>query len=129
MKNLLSLDLLNDCRRLFLRDFKIDARIGIHDFELAKPQRLIINIDLYVPLRQTSSARDDIDDIVDYDFVRYTVMQRISKGHINLQETLCDDVLSSILSHPSVYAARVSSYKPDVYPDCAGVGVEVFGRK
>jgi 7,8-dihydroneopterin aldolase/epimerase/oxygenase len=31
--------------------------------------------------------------------------------------------------HPRVRAARVSTEKPDVYPDCAAVGVEVFGIK
>jgi dihydroneopterin aldolase len=28
-----------------------------------------------------------------------------------------------------VRAARVSTEKPDVYPDCEAVGVEVFGVK
>jgi dihydroneopterin aldolase len=28
-----------------------------------------------------------------------------------------------------VRAARVSTEKPDVYPDCDAVGVEVFGMK
>jgi dihydroneopterin aldolase len=28
-----------------------------------------------------------------------------------------------------VRAARVSTAKPDVYPDCDAVGVEVFGLK
>jgi dihydroneopterin aldolase len=28
-----------------------------------------------------------------------------------------------------VRAARVSTEKPDVYPDCDAVGVEVFGLK
>ena len=46
-----------------------------------------------------------------------------------MQETLCDDVLALMLEHPLVKAARVSTEKPDVYPDCEAVGVEVFGIK
>jgi 7,8-dihydroneopterin aldolase/epimerase/oxygenase len=34
-----------------------------------------------------------------------------------------------MLAHPLVKAARVSTAKPDVYPDCEAVGVEVFGLK
>ena len=34
-----------------------------------------------------------------------------------------------MLAHPLVKAARVSTEKPDVYPDCDGVGVEVFEIK
>jgi len=38
-------------------------------------------------------------------------------------------VLALMLLHPRVRAARVSTEKPDVYPDCDAVGVEVFGIK
>jgi len=34
-----------------------------------------------------------------------------------------------MLKHPHVLAARVSTEKPDVYPDCESVGVEVFRIK
>ena len=34
-----------------------------------------------------------------------------------------------MLAHPKVRAARVSTEKPDVYPDCDSVGCEVFGLK
>ncbi|HEY8974208.1 MAG TPA: dihydroneopterin aldolase, partial [Burkholderiaceae bacterium] len=37
--------------------------------------------------------------------------------------------LALMLAHPNVRAARVSTEKPDVYPDCDSVGVEVFGLK
>jgi len=67
--------------------------------------------------------------VVDYDFIRRTVATRLSQGHIHLQETLCDDILAAILAHPKVHAARVSTAKPDVYPDCEAVGVEVFRSK
>ncbi|RKI32003.1 dihydroneopterin aldolase, partial [Corallococcus sp. AB049A] len=53
----------------------------------------------------------------------------LSHGHIHLQETLCDDLLTRMLAHPLVQAALVSTAKPDVYPDCEAVGVEVFRSK
>jgi len=53
----------------------------------------------------------------------------MADGHIHLQETLCDDVVAALLEHSNVRAARVSSMKPDVYPDCDGVGIEVFRKK
>jgi 7,8-dihydroneopterin aldolase/epimerase/oxygenase len=124
-----TLELLTHCRKLFLQDFEVQARIGIHDFELVAPQRLLINVDLYVPLTSSRPTQDHIHDVVDYDFIRDVVRARIAKGHINLQETLCDDVLATFLQHPLVRAARVSSCKPDVYPDCTSVGVEVFAQK
>ena len=90
---------------------------------------MIINVDLYVPLELSTPRADELDEVVDYDFIRRTVAARLSQGHIHLQETLCDDLLTQVLAHPKVRAARVSTAKPDVYPDCEAVGVEVFRSK
>lgn len=121
--------LLAHCRRLFLRDYEVWINIGVHDFEKRAEQRVIINVDLYVPLALSTPQADELDEVVDYDFIRRTVAQRLSKGHVHLQETLCDDLLTQLLAHPKVHAVRVSTAKPDVYPDCDAVGVEVFRSK
>ena len=129
MHSLLSNPSLMDCRRLFLRDYEIFINIGVHAHEKTGEQRVLINVDLYIPLALSTPRADDLDEVVDYDFIRRTIVERVSKGHIHLQETLCDNVLTLMLAHPKVRAARVSTEKPDVYPDCASVGCEVFGLK
>ena len=63
------------------------------------------------------------------DFVRELIARRIARGHVELQETLCDDLAQRLLAHPGVRAVRLSTCKPDVYPDCEAVGVEVFHVK
>ena len=118
-----------DCRRLFLRNYEVWINIGVHDFEKRGEQRVLINVDLYTPLAETTPSADELDEVVDYDFMRRTIAEYVSRGHIHLQETLCDAVLARMLAHPKVKAARVSTEKPDVYPDCEAVGVEVFGMK
>ncbi len=120
---------LADCRRLFLANYEIWINIGVHDFEKRGEQRVVMNVDLYVPLAQTTPKADQLDEVVDYDFIRRTIAERVARGHIHLQETLADDVLRAMLTHPKVRAARVTTAKPDVYPDCEAVGVEVFGFK
>jgi 7,8-dihydroneopterin aldolase/epimerase/oxygenase len=129
MQSLLNHPSLMDCRRLFLRDYAVWINIGVHDFEKKGEQRVLINVELYIPLALSTPTQDKLDEVVDYDFIRRSVMERVSKGHIHLQETLADDVLALMLAHPRVRAARVSTAKPDVYPDCEAVGVEVFGMK
>ena len=129
MHSLLGHPSLMDCRRLFLRNYEIRVNIGVHAFEKTAEQRVVMNVDLYIPLTVSTPRADALEEVVDYDFIRSTIATRVSKGHIHLQETLCDDVLSLILKHPRVRAARVSSEKPDVYPDCDAVGVEVFAIK
>ncbi len=129
MQSLLNHPSLMDCRRLFLRDYAVWINIGVHDFEKKGEQRVLINVDLYIPLALSTPTHDKLDEVVDYDFIRRSVMERVSRGHIHLQETLADDVLALMLAHPRVRAAMVSTAKPDVYPDCDAVGVEVFGMK
>lgn len=121
--------LLANCRRIFLRGLCRLVHIGIHDFERAAPQRILFDIDLYVPLHQNTPRRDQIDEVVNYDFVRNEVTHITGRGHIDLQETLCDAVLDALLAHPQVVAVRVSTRKPDVYDDCDAVGVEAFKFK
>jgi len=117
---------LTDCRRIFVREVTMDARIGINPSELAAPQRVVVSVDVFVPLALSTPKQDRIHEVVDYDFIRTSIRERIVAGHINLQETLVDDIARTLLAHPAVRAVRVASEKPDVYEDVAAVGVEVF---
>ncbi len=129
MQTLLTNPQLADCRRLFLRDYEVWINIGVHDFEKKGEQRVKINVELYVPLAESTPRHDELAEVLDYDFIRREIMARVAQGHIHLQETLADDVLARMLAHPKVRAARVATEKPDVYPDCDAVGCEVFKIK
>ncbi len=120
---------LAQCRRLFLRDYEIDMSIGWHSFEKEAEQRVLMNVDVFVPLSMSTPREDHLSEVIDYDFIRNTIALRIQQGHIHLQETLVDDVARALLAHDAVLAVRVSSEKPDVYPDCRSVGIEVFHVK
>lgn len=120
---------LTDCRRLFLRNYEVLINIGVHEFEKKGEQRVLINVDIFIPLAVSTPKEDHLHEVVDYDFIRSTIAKRMAEGHIHLQETLCDDVARAMLAHPKVRAVRVSTEKPDVYPDCDAVGVEVFHVK
>ena len=90
------------CRRLFLRNYEVQVRLGVHDFERLGPQRILVNVDLYVPLSLSTPQSDQLHEVVDYDFIRSCIAQRVSQGHIQLQETLVDDLLQTFLAHPKV---------------------------
>ena len=118
-----------ECRRIFLRNHEVAVHIGAHDFEKTQAQRVVFNVELFVPYALSTPQSDDLAEVVDYDFVRELIAARIHQGHVELQETLCDDLAAQMLAHPRVQAVRLSSNKPDVYPDCEAVGVEVFRMK
>ncbi len=129
MTSLLSHPRLADCRRLFLRNYQVMSNIGVHDFEKKGEQRVLFNVDLFIPLADSTPLEDQLNEVVDYDFIRDTIEARVAQGHIQLQETLCDDIARTLLAHPKVRAVQVSTQKPDVYPDCESVGVEVLRMK
>ena len=64
-------------------------------------------------------------ELLDYDFLRTHIMALVRDRHINLQETLCQDIYAMCMGVPQVSAARVATRKPEAYPDCEAVGYEL----
>lgn len=121
--NLAMTALLAGLRRIFLRDFSLSVSIGIHDVERADRQRILVNVDLFVGGGTTA---DSIDAVLDYDFLRSEIAGLGASRHFELQETLAGEIARVCMSKNGVLAARVSTEKPDVYPDCEGVGLELL---
>lgn len=117
-------------RRIFVRRFERLCSIGVHPQERAQPQRVRFDVDLYLyPEAEGSERRDDIASVLDYDFVRQEIVRLTTGRHFDLQETLCSELLEACLAREQVRGARVSTEKPDVYPDCEAVGVELIAFK
>ncbi len=115
-------------RRIFLKNYRAHMFLGVHAHEKAKKQLVVINVDLYFDAT-IPSHDDQIKSVVDYDFLR-TEIERISQQrHFNLQETLCEEILAICLGKQGVLAARISTEKPEAYPDCDAVGCELFWHK
>ena len=117
---------LADCRRLFLSGFVAEASIGFHGHEKTRRQRVVIDVDLFLPLSSSQSARDSIADVVDYDFMRAGIRGLLAERHFNLQETLVDAIVDFCLAQSPARAVRVQTQKPDVYEDCNSHGVEAL---
>jgi len=119
---------LGRARRIFLKNFETRISMGIHDFEKRARQRIMVNVDLYLE-PDARIERDHISETVDYDFLRREIAALANSGHFHLQETFCERILAICLAKPGVVAVRVSSEKPDVYPDCESIGFEIFRAK
>lgn len=114
-------------RRIFFRDLRLQVSIGIYDFELAKPQAVVINIQLLLG-QPDRNADDDIANVLNYDVIHDGITTLAKSRHFNLQETLVEAILDLCLAQPQVVEARVSTEKPDVYKDCR-VGYEAVRRR
>src|SRR5215475_4500762 len=114
-------------RRLFIRDFRLNVSIGIHDFEHRGPQTVVVNVDLLLAPADRPHG-DCIANVLNYDIVHDGIIRLAKSRHFNLQETLVDAILELCLAQPGVVEARVSTEKPDVYEDCR-VGYEASRRR
>ena len=114
-------------RRIFIRDFRLQVSIGIHDFEKDGPQTVVVNVDLLLGSAEAAHG-DRIANVLNYDIVHDGIVALAKSRHFNLQETLVEAVLDLCLAQPGVIEARVSTEKPDVYKDCR-VGYEAVRRR
>ena len=111
-------------RKIMLEDFALDLDIGFHEFEIGRPQRLLLTVELWVD-EDHFAGDDDAASAWDYDFLRTEILALVRGRRFNLQETLVREVYDLVAARQGVEALRVRSRKPDIYPDCAGVGVEL----
>ncbi len=111
-------------QRILIDSIEVMTDIGFHDFEVGVPQRLLISIELWID-PPVPPADDDPSRAWDYDVVVQAVRTLATARRYNLQETLVHDIFAHIASLHGISALKVSSTKPDVYPDASGVGVEI----
>lgn len=111
-------------RKIVLEDYELKLDIGFHDFEIGNPQRLRVTVEVWVDER-SFSAGDEAGSAWNYDFLRSEIGALAAGRRFNLQETLVRKIYELVAARRGVTALRVSTRKPDVYPDCGGVGVEL----
>lgn len=63
--------------------------------------------------------------MVDYDFIRNSVVDLVHGEHVQLQETLCGKIAQQLLTKPAILAVYIASAKTNIYRDCDAIGVGV----
>ena len=114
--------------KIFLEALEVRADIGFHDFEIGSPQRLLVSVEVWLD-EVIAPEADDPATAWDYDHVRHQVVELAGAGRYNLQETLAEAIYERIAAMHGVRAVRVTTAKPDIYPDAKAVGVEIASFK
>ncbi len=117
-------DAQNSVRHMFIHDLVLTCLIGVHKLERKKPQRVRINLDLAV-LEDSEGAVDNLDDVVCYEDVADRIRDLVDSGHVNLVETLAEQIAELCLDDERVRTARIRIEKLDVFEDAASAGVEI----
>lgn len=108
--------------RIFVHDYVLEVEIGVHHNEKGVTQRVRFSVD--IDLTSASQAlEDNIDHTLDYDYVIGGIKDIISRGHINLVETLAEDVAQHCIAHRRAARAKVVIEKLDKDPGAVGVEI------
>lgn len=107
-------------RSVFLLEVEVICSIGLHDFERAEKQRVLIDVEVRLDPDNEPTA-DTVADTLDYDQVREAVITLAEAQHYDLQETLARRIFDRISAMKDVVGVAVTTQKPDVYPNCKTV--------
>ncbi|MDA0261256.1 MAG: dihydroneopterin aldolase [Proteobacteria bacterium] len=110
-------------RHVFVRDLELGAKIGVHTFERVTTQPVRINVDLFVG--DDGSRSDQLADFVCYEEVVDGIKRIIADGHVNLVETLADNIADMCLSDQRVLKCRIRVEKLKIIAEASSVGVEI----
>ncbi len=112
--------------RVFMHDLVLDIEIGVHHYEKGATQRVRFSVDVdLTPV--TRALEDDIGRTFDYDTIIAGIKGVVARGHINLVETLAEEVARHCFAHPRAARVVVKIEKLDKEP--GAVGVEIVRTK
>ena len=113
--------------RIFVREFVLPVHIGAYAREHGTPQRVRFDVDAWVA-HATGPARDlchqDLRDVVSYDLISDSIRLLVDSGHVELAETLAEQIAATLLAHPRIVKVRVRLEKLETGAGIAGVELE-----
>lgn len=116
-------------RRIIFSRIALDASIGILEHERTATQP--IHIDAEIDVDVTRPVNDaDIETVADYRALHDAIVQECVRGHVNLLETLTENVAQRLLNtFPETREVRVRITKPSAFADSAGVAIEIYKQR
>ena len=108
---------------LFVRSLPVECVIGVHAFERASRQQLLISLTLEMDFSR-AAATDDVEHALDYVLLTERVSTFAAAGEFALIETLAER-LADELFRPPIDALEVEVTKPAALASTREVGVRV----
>lgn len=115
--------------RTRLEGLRVEASVGVYDFEYKIKQTLLIDVTAHGDLTRAGQT-DALAHAVDYDRISNICRSVVGEKHHKLIETVATTIASRVLAElPSVMAVDVRVAKPGAVPDAMNVAVEIHRRR
>ena len=109
---------------VFIRDLRIDACIGIYDWEREIRQQIRLDIEMAWDNRP-AAASDDIQYTLNYKESAELVTAFVQKSEFELVETLAERIAELLLTKMKLPWVKVTLGKPLAVPGASEVGVSI----
>ena len=114
---------------IFLNDLRIEAIIGIYDWEREVKQTVVLDLEMAADIRKSAQS-DQIEDTLNYKAVAKRLIQYVGESDFQLVETLAERVAAIVLTEFGVSWVRLRVSKPGAVRYAGNVGVIIErGRK
>lgn len=113
---------------IFIHNIPTQAIIGIHDFERATPQKLIISLEMGTDIRP-AAASDHVDDALNYDAISRFVDKTVQQSQFELLETLAEALVRELFSRFAMTSIRLKIQKPGAIAYTQMVGLEISRQR
>lgn len=113
---------LNDT--IFVTDLRIEAVVGIWDWERALPQTISLDLEMATDI-SAAVAADHIDATLDYRAISKRVTAYVQESKFQLIETMAEQVAALIREEFGVAWVRVAVHKPWAVRGSRDVGITI----
>ena len=113
---------------IFIREFRVDAWVGIYEWEKQRAQTLEMEIEIGIPGTQAGQS-DNIQDTVHYGEVVERVVRELADRRFKLLETLAEHVCAIITGDFRAPWVRLSVAKLGHIRNVRKVGVTIQRRR
>ena len=103
--------------RIFVRDRVVTMSVGAYARERQALQRVRFTVEAEIEPAGSSAA--GLAGVVSYDLITDAI-DRLASGHVELVETLAEDLAAAVLGHPRVATVAITVEKLDVGPGSVG---------
>jgi dihydroneopterin aldolase len=111
-------------RHVFIKQLTLMAQIGIHPHERQAAQPICISINAAVP-EALGSTPETLAEVVCYEAISNRIKNIIAQGHVDLVETLAEQIADDLLAAFPIQRLNVRIEKPEAISEAAAVGVEI----
>lgn len=110
--------------KVFIRELKVDAVIGVYDWEKQVRQPLVFDLEMAWDIRM-AAATDDLMHALNYQAVTEFIEQFVREQHFQLLESLLERLAAALRKEFGMPWLSIRVEKPAVVPQARAVGLYI----